>query len=480
MLIELAISLVTAFMAPVQEKQGPVKTEIIFVKESKAPCTGVAPMECLQIKRANDKDWGNWYGEIAGFHYVPGYRYKLKVKVTQNDNPPADASAIQYTLVRILNRTKTNGATNSKDGNAAFSRRWTLVRMNGNGYKDSGIWMEFDTQQQRVHGRSGCNGMMGAYTVSGNNITFSRTAGTLMACPDTNLMRREYEFMKLLGDQTFQYQVSGSTVTLSQNRQPVLQFRLGKKGENPIQSGKHQMILGGKKWVLNKLNDTDIKNSDGMFLQFDPQKKRFSGKGGCNNVSGAYSSTATNITFRQAISTRMACLDNDAMKRENDFLKTLSDKTFRYEIVDKVLNFYDTNNNLVMQFTEESNPPVASGNTREWAFIGSRKWNVIKLNDEVLSNAGIWLDFDTDKKRFNGKAGCNSIAGNYTTNNDEITFSRTISTRMACPDPAVMKRESAFIALLSDRTYRYDIADQTLNLYDKEGKIVIMFGMQSK
>jgi heat shock protein HslJ len=167
------------------------------------------------------------------------------------------------------------------------------------------------------------------------------------------------------------------------------------------------------------------------------------------------------------------------MKRESSFLKTLSEHSYRYKVEENMLSIY-ANNKLVMQFTAEGSHPVASGNMKEWAFIGSRKWNVIKLNNEILTNAGIWLEFDINKKKYNGKGGCNNIAGSYSATSDEITFSRAISTRMACPDPNAMKRESTFLALLSQKTYRYDLAEQTLNLYDNGGNIVIMFGMQNK
>ncbi|RFS23306.1 META domain-containing protein [Chitinophaga silvatica] len=596
MLIELAITLATAFMAPVQERQQASRTEIIFVRETKVPCTGVAPMECLQIRKPEDKEWSNLYGNIAGFKYVPGYRYRLRVRVSRVNNPPADASSIQYSLIKILNRTKVKELSPNNSIGNALNKRWTLVKMNGEELKQSGIWMEFDTKENRMHGKSGCNGMMGGYTLSVNNISFTKTAGTLMACPDSNMMRREYEFMKQLGDQSFQIQVAGSMVTLMQQGTPVFQFRLGNKGDNS--SGNVNMALGGRKWILTKLNGTDVSNATGMFLMFDAQKKRFSGKGGCNNIfgaytnnnntisfkqaastrmactdntvaqresefiktlsdhsyryeigegtlslynndnlvmqfitegsqpianitlggrrwtleklndtdlsdvtgmylefdarkkrfsgkggcnniSGAYTNINNTITFKQAISTRMACLDNDAAQRESEFLKTLSDRSYRYEIDDRTLNLYD-NDKLVMQFSTEGSHPVASGNMREWAFIGSKKWNVIKLNDETLANSGIWLQFDINKKRYNGKGGCNNIAGTYTSAKEDITFSRAISTRMACPDPNVMRRESTFLNLLSEKTYRFDIADQTLNLYDKDGKIVIMFGMQNK
>ncbi|HWV69340.1 META domain-containing protein, partial [Chitinophaga sp.] len=353
MLFALAITLATTFTGPVQNKQQPAKTQVIYVKESKEPCTGVAPMECLQIKGVNDTDWSNLYTNINGFKYTPGYRYKLRVRITQIKNPPADGSSLKYTLSKVLEKKKIPNTGSSAD----TGKKWVLIKMGDEAITDGAIWMELDPAQKRIHGKSGCNSMMGAYTISGNNITFSKTAGTLMACPDRDMMRRETTFMKQLGDQTFQYTVSGQTVSLRQNGNTILQFRLEENNSNEQQG--------------------------------------------------------------------------------------------------------------------------TASNDKQWAFIGSKKWSVIKLNDTTLSNSGIWLEFDTNQKRFHGKGGCNSISGGYSATGNEIKFTKGISTRMACIDADVMRRETQFLKLISDNSFRYDVAEQTLNLY-KDGKIVVMFGMQDK
>ncbi|WP_259732430.1 META and DUF4377 domain-containing protein [Synechocystis sp. CS-94] len=76
--------------------------KIIFVAPAKVACTGVAPMECLQIKEGNpDQSWKFHYGSIVGFEYEPGYYYQLRVLETTVPNPPADASAKTWTLVAV-------------------------------------------------------------------------------------------------------------------------------------------------------------------------------------------------------------------------------------------------------------------------------------------------------------------------------------------------------------------------------------------
>ncbi|RKT01925.1 DUF4377 domain-containing protein [Chryseobacterium defluvii] len=71
-----------------------------------ADCTGVAPMKCLQVKEKQEESWTNFYSNIEGFTYEPGYEYVLKVKTEKIANPPADASSIKYTLIRQVSKTK--------------------------------------------------------------------------------------------------------------------------------------------------------------------------------------------------------------------------------------------------------------------------------------------------------------------------------------------------------------------------------------
>lgn len=71
-----------------------------------ADCTGVAPMKCLQVKEKATDSWTNFYSNIEGFTYEPGYEYVLKVKTENIKNPPADGSSIKYILVKQVSKTK--------------------------------------------------------------------------------------------------------------------------------------------------------------------------------------------------------------------------------------------------------------------------------------------------------------------------------------------------------------------------------------
>ncbi|PTT37503.1 hypothetical protein DBR28_09820, partial [Chryseobacterium sp. HMWF028] len=55
-------------------------------------------MKCMQVKESTSAECTNFYSNIEGFTYEPGYEYVLKVKTEKITNPPADASSIKYTL----------------------------------------------------------------------------------------------------------------------------------------------------------------------------------------------------------------------------------------------------------------------------------------------------------------------------------------------------------------------------------------------
>lgn len=65
-------------------------------------CEGVAPMMCLQVAFSSDADYELFYDQISGFQPVEGTSYVIDVEVTEVDNPPADASSLEYTLVEVV------------------------------------------------------------------------------------------------------------------------------------------------------------------------------------------------------------------------------------------------------------------------------------------------------------------------------------------------------------------------------------------
>ena len=83
--------------------------KIYWVAGSMVDCIGVGKMNCIQIQQGENLVEGNWqlfYNEIEAFDYEPGYVYKLIVKeeILPEENLPADASSIKFSLVKVLEK----------------------------------------------------------------------------------------------------------------------------------------------------------------------------------------------------------------------------------------------------------------------------------------------------------------------------------------------------------------------------------------
>ena len=83
-------------------------TKTIYVAPQSARCTGVAPMECLQVRSSPSEPWSLWYAGIEGFAYQPGYLYTLEVDEYRVAQPPADGSSIRWVLKRVVERRQAN------------------------------------------------------------------------------------------------------------------------------------------------------------------------------------------------------------------------------------------------------------------------------------------------------------------------------------------------------------------------------------
>ena len=80
----------------------------------------------------------------------------------------------------------------------------------------------------------------------------------------------------------------------------------------------------GRRWVLTEMKGVPVQLSGGRrdaYINFEAPEKRFTGNGGCNQVSGNYSLDKKNIHFGEVISTKMSCED---IQFENTFLSTLN------------------------------------------------------------------------------------------------------------------------------------------------------------
>jgi len=77
-------------------------TTRLWIGPERVECEGVAPMMCLQVAESADGDYQLFYDTIEGFDYQEGTSYVIDVSITEVENPPADASSLQYTLVEIV------------------------------------------------------------------------------------------------------------------------------------------------------------------------------------------------------------------------------------------------------------------------------------------------------------------------------------------------------------------------------------------
>lgn len=81
----------------------------------------------------------------------------------------------------------------------------------------------------------------------------------------------------------------------------------------------------GRRWILTEMKGIPVQLSGGRrdaYIHFEPSEKRFSGNGGCNQISGNYKIDKHDIRFSEVVSTKMSCED---IAFENVFLSALND-----------------------------------------------------------------------------------------------------------------------------------------------------------
>ncbi len=98
---------------------------------------------------------------------------------------------------------------------------WKLVALGGEPAKAGSGGREISftlaTEGSRVRGSTGCNRMMGGYTLAGEKIGFTQLATTRMACANPDGQRLEAAFLKSL-EEAAQWRIQGETLELSDNQ----------------------------------------------------------------------------------------------------------------------------------------------------------------------------------------------------------------------------------------------------------------------
>ncbi|MBC8984783.1 META domain-containing protein [Pedobacter sp. N36a] len=319
----------------------------LMVKEDRASCTGVAPMNCLQVKYKNSKNWELFYSEIQGFKHQEGYRYTLSVIRTKRKNVPADASAYTYKLKKVIKKEKIMVKPfDTKDPLlTAANQKWTLSRINGRAVNSDRVFIRLDEKGNKFNGSGGCNSIFGSfnYVPKTKSLSIGKVASTMMACSDEKVNKLESEFTQALSDQTYRLETSGNTLTFYKGKLKALAFRTEANSNNDIWS-----YIGKNRWKLIQMEGVTQDNSP-VTISFNLAERRFSGNSGCNNYFGNYNAGSTTIAFGPAASTRRACMDKDLNELERKYLSILGSKNFKFDVADQTLNLYQ-NDRLVLMF----------------------------------------------------------------------------------------------------------------------------------
>jgi heat shock protein HslJ len=180
-------------------------------------------------------------GSLTNIHLTNPTRFWAEFARYQDSDAlccPSRVSAVVYSLRRddtptLAPETVTHAVTPQtsdlakpgSDAGAAqlFGKTWTLTEMETRTFSADQPNMEFDGDQKRTSGSSGCNRFTGTFQIDGAMLRFSRIAGTRRACLDADLPHVETTFLKWL-EMTTRFEIQGKTLRLLANETPVLAF----------------------------------------------------------------------------------------------------------------------------------------------------------------------------------------------------------------------------------------------------------------
>ncbi len=190
----------------------------LFVGPELVDCVGVAPQQCMQVRASEDEDWTLFYDQIEGFEFEPGFEYELRVTETEIENPPADASSLQVTLVEVVSKTAVPTTPEADDASSSLQgTQWTLVSFGPDDSQtavlpNTELTLSFEDGQ--INGNAGCNSFFADAVVNEDgSLAFSLMGSTLMACLDEDVTQQESNYLAALAQAT-SYTLADNRLTL--------------------------------------------------------------------------------------------------------------------------------------------------------------------------------------------------------------------------------------------------------------------------
>lgn len=297
-----------------------------------------------------------------------------------------------------------------------------------------GTQVTLELNEGQVGGSSGCNHYFGSYTLDGQNLTFSQTGSTMMACMPEDRMEQEAAYLAAL-IQVASYRISGTQLDLLDAAgETVLAFELLEPA--PLVGTTWVMtafVVGGDA-VTTPLEGTEI---TALFAE----DGRLGGSAGCNNYTASYTVDGDQLAISPAAATRRMCnTPSGVMDQEAAYLASL-EQVASFEIRANTLTLSDAQGIMLAQFSARSE---LVGVEWQWQAVSDAAGTVTSIANPqaytLLFNADGTVGF---------KADCNVGSATYTVSGGELSITPGVMTLAMCPPESLSQ---TFLAHLESVT----------------------------
>ncbi|NOQ16136.1 MAG: META domain-containing protein [Methyloprofundus sp.] len=199
--------------------------------------------------------------------------------------------------------------------------------------------------------------------------------------------------------------------------------------------------------------------------------KKLSGSTGCNQYFASYQQTEPNILqISQAVSTMMAC-SGEIMQQEQQYLTNLA-RTRSYNIDNNQLQLLDEQQQTLLTFKLA---PTISLQDTYWQMIGINNGKGGVVSSAFTKKAHLLFT----NGKLQGKTGCNTLFATYQVDANKLSISAVGSTRMRCPESALMLQEQQITQALA-KVDHFEIRNQQLRLLSAQGSLLLSLKQQQQ
>ncbi len=217
-------------------------------------------------------------------------------------------------------------------------------------------------------------------------------------------------------------------------------------------------------WAIEKVNGKAAVGEDVPFIKFVPEEGRIYGNNGCNVINGEfkYNAADSTVTFSNLASTMRLCNKDGLTDYE---INAALDLTRYYEL--KIVG-----DDYYLYLLDGSRREVMSLMHQNFQFLNGT-WNVSAINGSEVDEPDMHLVVDVDEGKIHGNTGCNILNGNMEIDMEKansISFSKILTTRMACPPGS---HQTEFLVALEEASSAKPLSKESVVLLNSQGEEVL-------